>query len=349
MPKAGERAYVYAKACGIIGKSFIGKRISALNPITRLSELDRLLFAQHARELPERELLADLEKRIIQRGVERIIAVVSSFSKPPELLRLLIRSYEYSDLKGALSALAGGETKAPSFTNLGSFGTVHFEAWPDLKAMLRGTEFDFILNENLVSGKEEDSIILQTRLDQVYYSSLWKALFALPKSDRTEIQKILAEEISLRNVVWALRLRTYYGMSPEEVQKRLVFLDLRGGESRGDSKKRHSSLADDALASLSMALDTRSDWVKWRRVGLLNGGSYGEPWNADPRYFQNAASDHLYHMARLSFRRRPFSIDTAACFIKLKQFEEDLLTSVAEGLGLGMSARDVFGVLELEP
>ena len=41
--------------------------------------------------------------------------------------------------------------------------------------------------------------------------------------------------------------------------------------------------------------------------------------------------------------------DAAACFIKLKQFEEDLLTSVAEGLGLGMSGRDVFSLLEVEP
>jgi vacuolar-type H+-ATPase subunit C/Vma6 len=49
------------------------------------------------------------------------------------------------------------------------------------------------------------------------------------------------------------------------------------------------------------------------------------------------------------FRRRPFSIDTAFCFIKLKQFEEDVLTSVAEGLGMGMSGEDIFAVLEVEP
>jgi hypothetical protein len=53
-------------------------------------------------------------------------------------------------------------------------------------------------------------------------------------------------------------------------------------------------------------------------------------------------------MARLYFRRRPISIDTPACFIKLKQYEEDLLTSVAEGLGLGIPGRDVFSLLELE-
>ena len=42
----GERAFAYAKACGIIGKSFIGKRISALGKLHSLNELDRLVFPE---------------------------------------------------------------------------------------------------------------------------------------------------------------------------------------------------------------------------------------------------------------------------------------------------------------
>jgi len=40
-------------------------------------------------------------------------------------------------------------------------------------------------------------------------------------------------------------------------------------------------------------------------------------------------------------------LDSCFCFIKLKQFEEDLLTSYAEGLGMGMSGKDVLAMLEL--
>jgi hypothetical protein len=43
----------------------------------------------------------------------------------------------------------------------------------------------------------------------------------------------------------------------------------------------------------------------------------------------------------------PFSVNAEFCYIKLKQFEEDLLTSVAEGLGLGMGGNDVFNLLEV--
>jgi vacuolar-type H+-ATPase subunit C/Vma6 len=333
---------VYAKACGIIGKSFIGKRIPALGGVGRLSELDRLVFPRTSRALPERELLTDLESRIIGRSVKQIIAIAASYRDPPPFLGRLVRVYEYGDLKSALSAIAGGEGKVPAFTDISPFGTVNFKAYPDLPAMLKGTEFEFIFEEEkFFSDKRlsggDDSILLQIKLDRLYYGSLWKDLLSLPQKDRLSAGRILSEEISLRNVVWALRLRTYYDLAPEKIREMIFFPPGR------------ESLAEDAEASLSMPLDIRSPWERWKRAAFLNPEIPGKPWNADPREFQNAASEYLYRLARLSFRLRPFSLDTAFCFIKLKQFEEDLLTSVAEGLGMGMSSREVFDLLELSP
>jgi len=69
-------------------------------------------------------------------------------------------------------------------------------------------------------------------------------------------------------------------------------------------------------------------------------------WTANPRYFQNAASQYLYHLAMKSFHRSPMSVSATFCFIKIKQFEEDILTSVAEGLALGMDSTSVFKLLE---
>ncbi|MDR0689704.1 MAG: V-type ATPase subunit [Spirochaetaceae bacterium] len=352
MTGSGERAYAFAKACGVIGKSFVGKGISRLSSVTRLTELDRLVFPHKTRDLPERELLVDLERRITGRAVKQITSLVRSFSNPPELLLRLVRSYEYGDIKSALSAITGAEAKKPEFTGLGDFGTVNFKAFPDLAAMVTDTEFAFLLKEDIHADK--DGILLQTKLDRRYYTLLWNSLFSLPGKDRTAIEKILAEEISLRNASWALRLRTYYGMPPEEIKNILV--PIKTGKKHAPQAPSHTpeapgerTLADDALASLSMALDNPSDWEKWGRTEFLNPERPGEPWKADPRYFQNAAAQYLYHLARQFFRRSPFSIDTVSCFIKLKQFEEDLLTSVAEGLGLGLSAKDVFAMLEVEP
>jgi vacuolar-type H+-ATPase subunit C/Vma6 len=192
--------------------------------------------------------------------------------------------------------------------------------------------------------KEIDGISLQTQLDRHYYEKLWKSLVSLPKNDRAAAETILADEISLRNSGWVLRLRSYYAMPPEELKAHLIDIGRAGKTQAG---KR--SLAADAYDCLGLSLENRAEWSSWRWARFLNpdrGGGGG--WRADPRYFQNAASGYLYRLAKKHFRVHPFSLDTVFCFIKLKQFEEDILTSNAEGLGMGMSSRDVFGLLEVE-
>ena len=347
MPGAGERAYAYAKACGIIGKSFIGKRIRRLEGVSRLSELDRMVFSEASRDLPEKELLVDLEKRITGHSVKSIISIVKSFSNVPEFLKLLVRSYEYADLKTAISNIHEGDGKAPVHTDIGEFQTVKFDAWPDLPSMIRGTEFVFLLDKKKGADEKQAVILMQTLLDRHYYSVLWESLMSLPRNDRCVSEKILADEISLRNSGWALRLRTYYQMTAEEVKSHLVNLPVRGKSPYGAAPVPHT-LAHDALVCLEFPLDNFPAWSAWRWNDFLNPESGGRPWRVDPRYFQNAASLYLYNLSRRYFRSRPFSLDTVFCFIKLKQFEEDVLTSSIEGLGMGMALRDIFSMLGVE-
>ncbi|MFP3040343.1 V-type ATPase subunit [Treponema primitia] len=347
MPGSGERAYVYAKACGIVGNSFIGKRLSKLGGMTRLSELDRLIFGKDARDLPEQELLVDLERRIINRTARQIIIIVDSFPHPPELLVRLIRDFEYTDLKRVITAAAAGERNLPQLTDIGRFATINYKAYPHFSLMLKGTEFEFLL-EDLLTPLDIKTMVIQNKLDHHYYFSLWKSMLKLAPADRKSIEQILSEEVSLRNSAWALRMRTYYGMSEDQAGEFLVSIPaLKDYHSRWHLRRSAArpTLADDAQDSLSMALDSPADWDRWRWVKFLNPHSSGEAWTADPRYFQNAAAEYLYTLARRSFRIRPFSLDMVACFIKIKLFEEDLLISVAEGLSLGMPAQDILNLL----
>ncbi|AEF85933.1 hypothetical protein TREPR_1147 [Treponema primitia ZAS-2] len=355
MPGMGERSYVYAKACGIVGNSFIGKRLSKLGGLTRLSELDRLVFGKDARDLPEQELLVDLERRIINRTARQIIIIVDSFPHPPEMLVRLIRDFEYTDLKRVIAAATAGERNLPQITDIGRFATINYKEYPHFSLMLKGTEFEFLL-EDLLTPLDIKTMVIQNKLDHHYYFSLWKSMLRLAPADRKSIERILSEEVSLRNAAWALRMRTYYGMSEDQAGEYLVSIpalkDYHSHWHRGRHLQRSSSrsaakptLADDAQDSLSMALDNPADWEHWRWVKFLNPRLSGEAWAADPRYFQNAAAEYLYTLARHSFRLRPFSLDMVACFIKLKLFEEDLLISIAEGLSLGMPAQDILDLL----
>jgi vacuolar-type H+-ATPase subunit C/Vma6 len=334
---SGERAYIYAKACGIIGKSFVGKRICFLEHVNRLAELDRLVFPEGGRELPERELLPNLEKRITARSIAQIGTIIKCFRNPPELFILMLKSYEYENIKNVFAALANNEAKPPPTTDIGEFRTVNFEAYPDIEGMLKDTEFEFLLNElKEVPEMLQDTIALQTKLDMHYYMRFYATLEHLPRADRFSIEKIVDDEIRLRNVSWTLRLRTYYNMSVERIKTMLIALEEK------------KDFTGDALASCAFSLDTRGDWTHWKWAKFVNSekptpdSSY---WSLDPRYFQNKASHYLYRRTYESFHTNPFSLIPAFCFIRLKQSEEDLLTSVAEGFGFGLSCHETLGLL----
>jgi len=356
---AGERAYAYAKACGIIGKSFVGKRISALAKLNALNEFGRLVFPEASYELPGKELLIDLERRLLQRTTKHILSIIKSYTDPPELLVRQLRSCEYADIKTCLHHIIADRPVPANLCDLGRFGTVRFNEYPDLKAMLKGTEFAFILSKDFKAA-DFDITALEAELDLQYYTLLLKSLQSLPAEDRVFAHRILAEEISLRNCVWALRLRTYFDKTFQETEKYLMNLEIPEcppAEIPGDINHRFSfqretesgkiSLAQEAYESLYFPLDNRNAWKGWNWESLLNPEVPGESWSADPRFFQNAASRYIYRLSLRCFRRMPFSINAEFCFIKLKQFEEDVLTSVAEGLGLGMGGSDVFNMIEV--
>ena len=342
MPDASP--YAYAKACGIIGKSYIGKRISSLAGLRSLNELDRLIFPDSHRELPAAELLSDLEKRVIARSIRHILLIVSGYDKPPELLVQMLRVYEYSDLKACFQNIAFGEKKLPVLCDIGSFRTVRFNAYPNIEEMLKNTEFNFLLSDELKSlnsgGIDLNSI--ETKLDYLYYSRLINYLPRLDEEDRMITGRILYEEIALRNCVWALRLRTFYKKSAKETESYLMEIKITQNKTG-----KNVSLAYDALKSLEFPLDSRQPWNGWKWEALLNKEHPNEHWKADPRHFQNAASQYLYQLTLRCFHRCPMSISSIFCYIKLKQFEEDFLTSVAEGLALGIDSTGVFKLLEV--
>jgi vacuolar-type H+-ATPase subunit C/Vma6 len=88
-------------------------------------------------------------------------------------------------------------------------------------------------------------------------------------------------------------------------------------------------------------------WKDWKWESMLNKENPNEHWSANPRHFQNAASQYLYRLTLRSFHLNPMSVSSFFCFIKLKQFEEDFLTSIAEGFSLGMDSLGVFNLLEI--
>ena len=330
-------AYAYAKTCGIIGKSFIGERISSLLGIHSLSELDRLVCADSRRDNFQQLSMtpANFETMIIRRAISQVLSVISSFSNPPALLIRMLKAYEYSDLKTCIHYIASGRQQPPVVSDIGRFTGIRFDKYPDTDTMLHGSEYFFLLEDLKDLKPDMDFAPIEIKLDRHYYTCLVESLSSLSDDDRKIAQKLLVNEISLRNCVWALRLRKYYNKTPDEASKYLMKIKLAG-----------FSLGKEAFESLELPLDTRQSWKKWKWEKFLNAEETGAHWSADPRYFQNAASRYLYKLALHNFHNLPMSVSSLFCFIKLKQFEEDLLTSIAEGLALGMDSGGVLKLLE---
>lgn len=318
--------YEYAKACGIIGKSFIGKRSAHLAGLSSLGELSRLVFPSFQGEINEKKSfpLYDLERRIEQNAVEKILSIINSYPEPPSILIRQLRAYEYTNLKACLHNIAKGD-EIPSVYDLGRFRTIHFKAYPNLKAMLAGTEFEFIHPER-ISLAGGDIIKIEIQLDIHYYKLIKKSLEELSGVDRDFAVRILKDEVSLRNCIWALRLRTFYGKSSSEISG---YLDL----------------SPEVKKSLEIPLDTREDWRNWKWERFLNPEVHGESWSINPILFQNAAFHYLNRIALHGFHRIPMSVSSVLCFIKIKQYEEDILTSLAEGLKMGMDSSSVLAML----
>jgi hypothetical protein len=176
------------------------------------------------------------------------------------------------------------------------------------------------------------------RQNGMYYTTLWHELEKIPLSDRRLITNIIAEEIRLKNAVWALRLRVYYLLPPEQIKAFLIMVN---------PGKNKLPLYADALKSLERDIEEEDQWYSWRLWKYVNKPVPGQYWKIDPRFFQNQASLYLYHLVRKSLRRNPFTLDTACCFIKLKQFEKEVLTSVAEAIRLGLTGTDALEILGL--
>jgi hypothetical protein len=240
----------------------------------------------------------------------------------------LVAAFEYADVGRCIAAVAAGEKEAPQPIEIGRFRTVRFDAYPDLAAMTSGTEFEWVAEALTAEGGRAADV--ETELSRRYYRALWADVRHEGKRRRIGFEDLAAEEITLKNIVWAMRMLLYYKGDREAVERVLVDVDRDG-----------RSLADEARRILDFSIDRREDWSKWKYSFLLNPVDADGDWRLDPRYAQSAAARRLDRLTRALFRRGACAIDGIAAFARLIRQEEDLLTGTAEGLALGLSPREV--------
>ncbi|MDR2491547.1 MAG: V-type ATPase subunit [Spirochaetaceae bacterium] len=359
-----ERSFLYAKACGIYGKSFLKSRAAELDACSSLDALCALLglpplpaslsggaaspsAAASTAASPQAAAsqgsrgaaLSKLETQIHRNAEAQIRRLLDTFARIPPLLLVILRRVEVEDLSNALAAAGGGEAECPPHTDLGRSASVDFSLYPDLERMLAESPYQALSAHIKKIDISKNYTFYQAELDKMYWRGFFSAVQKSRPADCRAAAAIGRAELELQNAARVLRLRVYYGLGAEDVKAHLINIQPDGTSRPLDRQAR---------AALDYPLDHRAPWQGWRFAAFLNPETPGVVWRADPRAFENNAAFYIYKMAKKKFHAAPFSLDTAAAFMYLKRTEARLLAAAAEGLALGIQPAETFKMLSFE-
>ena len=322
-------AYVYAKAGGMLAKSFIGRNAAKLFSVKSVRDLHSLLFPGDVPALPESILAREVEARAEKRFLSQYISLVKNYSSPAEILISLLHSYDYENLKSIGAALALEERNPPEISDIGEYSFLSVKNFPDIQKITANSPVSWYNRIPAVSEQHE----FDSRLDSQYVDELWEAVQRLPQSERGGVSSLVKAEISAMNVVWALRLKVYYKMPSEEIRKKLA---VHGGKSG-----RKDEFSRDAIAILDKDTGSFSDWKDWKFSRFLNPHDEGDVWEIDPAFVERGFKAERRRTAARSFHKNPMSVLSLVAWFKIKQGELDDIRAVAEGLRLDMDGEQL--------
>ena len=137
----------------------------------------------------------------------------------------------------------------------------------------------------------------------------------------------------LQNVLWALRLKFYYGYTTETI---IPFL---AGEN--DTPDEKDVLAGPAFALLDKDPEVYADWESWEYKQFLNAHQPGEIWSIDPRWVGQAMQRYMTKKALRNFRKHPFTAMVLVCWFKIKQSELFYVRTAVQALRLNVSEEEL--------
>ena len=329
MERSAASAYIYAKASGMLAKSFVGHRASQLFSVKSLQELWGLLFAGDMPALPEAMLAKKIEQDAEKAFIRDYCTLLSAFTKPDDVLVSLLRFYDYDNLKEIGAALCYNETTPPDIADIGAYSMLDYKAWPNLERMTEASPVAWYKKV----PKPAEQQVADNRLDAQYVKELWASVNKLPFSEREEVASLIKSEIAFNNIIWVLRLKVFYNMSPEEIAGRIVYADPKD--------RSRDVFAGPALKLLEKATDSWDEWKDWKYADALNPHEEGSVWELDPSWVELSLRRKLNEQALHAFHKRPFTALVLVAWYKIKQHELDCIRTVAEGLRLNAEPAQV--------
>ncbi|HTX71724.1 MAG TPA: V-type ATPase subunit [Rectinemataceae bacterium] len=316
--------YCYARICGALAHAHLGARASTLARSGRLVDLWTRIFPEEPVRLPETLLVAAAELRIRSDSLRSFLRIVGSTAAKTEFFRALLRKPEYEYLKLLLSALREGRARPPDPGFFPHAPDFRLERYPEPSGMFGRGRFAWIADEGF-----PDLAAARNRLDCQYYTELWASLATVSPGYRGSLPELVADDIEIENLLWALRLRRYYALPTEDITRRLV--RIRGPD-----------LQSVAQSALKLRMDQRGDWDGWRWESCLNpAGGGSESWLLDCLHFEKSLLRQRYRDLKRSLHLEPFTFAPLYCFFRIGEYETAALFGIVEGLRFGAETAEI--------
>jgi hypothetical protein len=319
MADSSEIAYLYARICGAFSNMNLAERGAELAREATLASLWERYFHVELPNKPESWLLAELERKVMTESIQKFVDRAAPFVESNAFIHALVSKYEYSMVKWMLYGLAASKSRPEILSFSNPLIERAVASWPRLSDMFGGTVYSWIDPAAFV-----DLGGTQNRLDRQYYAALWESASSLPQKWKGGIPSLLLREMSFQNLIWALRLRRYYGYTKAQVLPLLISVEGK-------------DVAALALRSFDFDIDNLESWSSWPERRLL-GGQKGV--RLDLPTFEIRVLGETFAMVRRALHVFPEGYTPLYCYFKLLDTELSTVLGIIEGLRLKVPSEE---------
>lgn len=328
MDKVAAQSYIYAKASGIIGKSFIDSRASLLFEAKSLTDLWSLIFKTPAPAVPEIMLAEQIEREAFKRFVSQYTYFVSLYDNPDQILVDQLFIYEAENLKEIGSALCADEKECPVLIDLGKISQLNYKAWPDIAKITAKSPYSWY--NHIPDIHEQQS--LEFKIDLQVIKHLWDAIQKTKGEIHDAIENLYLNEYVIKNIVWALRLKLNYKWDNEKIIQNLIYVT--------DAPTASDPIAGPAIQVLNKEPDVYEQWENWKYSELVNPHTAGEVWRIEPSWIERKNRVRMSKLASHAFHEFPMSTVALIGWYKMKNFEMSCIRTAVESLRMGINSQD---------
>ncbi len=277
-----------------------GTQLAGVNPTDLHRErLEDLLGAQLVSDLASLRLFVTSSKRAY--------------------IDLYFRKYEAEQLKLFIRLLYAGhpELYKASYKPKGKkdfdLSSIEGERTCDeFVSRLRGSEYYDVFGAFAGSENPSTPFDAEQAADMYYFRLAFKYIKRfLPENEQKIILKALGSEADLVNIMFILRVKAYYNMTPDKIYTYMIPKHYRIKAS--DIRAMAECGSRDEAAAIAMK-------TPYREI-LESGGS------SDKRF-----SEYMYALHKKLFTQNPYTIEALLCFINKRQTEIKNIVSIAEGV-----------------